>query len=223
MSENSEKFPTSKLQERYGITRSAIYSRLDALHIKPARQGKGNKTYITSDQLQLMDDLNAHMKGGGKIEEFVQQCITDGRIVVLEKPAEESTISETAIVRHTETQTTASQHQETDLATTKKTAINPEARRQNKIENLQAQKGERVRFSDIQEVNERAQKRAFDKAVAEEELVLIYEATEEFAPELKEQLEQHRAACRQARKKRMEAYDVNDFLSQAIQMTGIKF
>ena len=40
------------------------------------------------------------------------------------------------------------------------------------IENLQAQKGQRVRAEDIQEVHEHAQKRAFTKAVAEETLLL---------------------------------------------------
>lgn len=223
MSENFEKFPTSKLQERYGTARSAIYSRLNALRIKPARQDKGNKTYITNDQLQLMDDLNAHMKDGGKIEEFVQQCITDGRIVVLEKPAVEPT-TETAIVRQTETQMTASQHQVEAQATTFETEISPEANIQDKIENLQVQKRKRVRLKDIQEVNEHAQRRAFSKAVTEETLTMFYEATEEFTiPGLKEQLEQHRAACRQARVKGMAAYDVNDFLSEAFQIIGINF
>lgn len=219
MSENSQKFPTSKLQERYGTARSRIYSRLDALHIKPARQGKGNKTYITSDQLQLMDELHAHLKAGGKIDEFVQQCQASGRIVIPEKPKEKPS-TETAIVHQAEVQMTASQHQ----AEAHETTSSSETNIQDQIENLEVQKRKRVRLKDIQEVNEHAQRRAFDKAATEEMLTMYYSATEEFTiPGLKEQLEQHRAECKQAKKKGMAAYEVKDFLSEAFQMAGINF
>ena len=212
---------TTQLQKRYGITKATVYRMLRALSIKPMR--KGNKSYLTADQLQLADDLNAYMKSSGTMEEFVQQCQASGKIVALEKPALVEPTTETAIVHHNEVQITALQHQEAAQATTKETALNSRATRQDKIENLQVQKRKQTRLKDIQEVNERAQKRAFDKAMLEEELLLIYEATEEFGPELKEQLAQHRAACNQARVKAMAAYDVDDFLSEAIQMTGIKF
>lgn len=140
-------FPTNKLLEKYGIVRSVLYGRLKALNIKPIRQGK--RTYITDDQLQLMDDLHAHLKSGRTKEEFVQQCQASGRIVVLEKPAVESAIS-TAIVHKNEIQMTASQHQVSAQPTTKETEIGSEASRQNEIENLQVQKRKQVRLKDIQ-------------------------------------------------------------------------
>lgn len=201
MSESTT-FQTNKLPERYGIARSVVYTRLEALRIKPDRLG--NKSYINTDHLALMDDLNAHLKAGGKTEEFVQQCLESGRIA-----------QATAIVAH--------QSHECDTLppsqpTAKKTAIDLEVSRHESVENLQARKGERTQLADIQEVNERAQRRAFSKAVAEETLTLIYEATEEFIPELKEQLEQHREKCRQAKAKRTAAHDVNDFLAKSIKL-----
>lgn len=213
MTENFEndiyKNPTSELPERYGVVRSAIYKRLDDLHIKPTRQG--NKSYINDDQLQLMDDLHAHLEAGGRTEEFVQQRIASGELV----PAKTE-----AIVTQTQAhEMTTSQPQ--SLAATDEILIDPESSGQDMIADLQAQKAEQVQIEDIQEVHERAQQRAFAKAAAEETLTLIYEATEEFTiPGLKEQLEQHRAACRQARAKR--ATSVNDFLSKslAFRMTG---
>ncbi len=53
----------------------------------------------------------------------------------------------------------------------------------------------------------------------EQQLVAIYEATENFTiPGLKEKLEQHRAACKQARKARNRAHNFNDFMSQALKL-----
>ncbi|MUG93684.1 hypothetical protein F7734_15155 [Scytonema sp. UIC 10036] len=64
---------------------------------------------------------------------------------------------------------------------------------------------------DIQEVNEQARNRAFAKTVAEESLVAIYEATENFTPKQKQLLEQHRAECDRARESWNAAYSVNNF------------
>lgn len=200
---------TSELPERYKVVRSVVYKRLEDLHIKPHRQG--NRSYISDEQLQLMDDLHAHLKAEGKTEEFVQQRITSGEIVPVE--------TEALVTQAQAHEVTTSPPQ--SLATTDEILINPESSGQDMIADLQAQKGEKVQLLDIQEVDERAQQRAFAKAAAEETLTLIYEATEEFTiPGIKEQLEQHRAACRQARAKR--ATSVNDFLSKslAFRMTG---
>lgn len=225
MSENQEKgwsntmckIPTAQLQKRYGISRSVAYSRLQALSIKPVREG--GRSYVTAEQLQLADDLNTHMAGGGKMDEFVLMCQASGRIVVLEETA-----TGTAIVPQTQNRVSASQFQGSAATTTEETTIRSEASKQDMIANLQAQKGERVQLEDIQEVHERAQQRAFAKAAAEETLTLIYEATEEFTiPGLKEQLNQHRTDCKQARAKRTGAHNVNDFLSKSLalyRMTG---
>lgn len=194
---------TSELPERYKVVRSVVYKRLEDLHIKPQR--RDNRSYLSDEQLQLMDDLHAHLGNNGKTEEFVQQCIEQGRIV----PDQ----TEALVTQAQAHEMTTSPPQ--SLGTTDEILINPESSGQDMVADLQAQKGEKVQLSDIQEVDERAQQRAFAKAAAEETLTLIYEATEEFTiPGLKEQLEQHRAACRQAKAKR--GTSVNDFLSKTL-------
>jgi DNA-binding transcriptional ArsR family regulator len=50
----------------------------------------------------------------------------------------------------------------------------------------------------------------------EELLVALYEATEDFTPEQKQLLAQHRAECDRARKAREAAHNVNNFLSKAL-------
>lgn len=200
---------TSELLERYKVVRSVIYVRLSDLRIKPQR--RGNRSYISDEQLQLMDDLDAYLKNGGKTDEFVQQCIEQGRIV--------PTQTEALVTQTQAREMTASQPQ--SLATTDEVVIDTEASGQDMIAELQAQKSEKLQNSDIQEVDERAQQRAFAKVVAEETLVTLYEATEGFTiPGMTEELEEHRAACRQTRAKR--TTNVNDFLSKslAFQTTG---
>lgn len=188
--DNIAGIPTIELQNRYGVVRSVIYMRMNALHIKPIRTG--HKSCITDVQLQLMDDLDAHLKNGGKTTEFVHQCIADGKIFFHSKS-----------VQKTPDQMSPE--------------IGFEANGQEKITDLQATKGEQMQSHDIQEVRERAQQRAFAKAVAEETLTLIYEATEDFTiPGLKEQLEQHRVACRQVREKWTADHNINDFLSKSL-------
>lgn len=206
---NSENFLTSELQNKYEVTKSVVSSRLKALQIEPYKQD--NRLYITTAQLQLMDDLHAYLQAGGKIDEFVQQWITTDKTVSPQTEPE----TEMIVVRPEAQTTTPLQTQQEHQAIEE--IASPELTQQEMIENLQAQKGERVSFQDIQEVHERAQQRAFVKATAEETLTLIYEATEEFTiPGLKEQLDKHREACRQARGKRTAAHNVNDFLSKSL-------
>jgi len=71
---------TSDLQKRYDVCKAVIYERLKTLHIKPYKQG--NRSYVSGDQLKLMDDLDAHLKGGGETNDFVQEQIADLTIVV---------------------------------------------------------------------------------------------------------------------------------------------
>jgi len=76
-----DKFLTSELPKRFNVSRSVVHERLKALNIKPYKQD--NKSYISGDQFMLMNELDAHLKGGGEIEEFVQQQIANGNIVTL--------------------------------------------------------------------------------------------------------------------------------------------
>ncbi|MBE9170230.1 hypothetical protein IQ238_22835 [Pleurocapsales cyanobacterium LEGE 06147] len=63
--------PLSQLPSRYGIARSNLYNRLKDLQIEPIKQGK--KAFVNSSQLQLLDQLHAHLQQGGITSEFVKQ------------------------------------------------------------------------------------------------------------------------------------------------------
>ena len=77
-------FLTSNLGKKYQIGKAAISARLKALYINPLKQGKN--FVINAEQLQVMDDLNTHLKAGGRMEEFVQQRIESGEIVPPQEP-----------------------------------------------------------------------------------------------------------------------------------------
>jgi hypothetical protein len=66
-----DSFPVSQLQDRYKIVRSGVYSRLDALKIKPEKQG--NKAFINADQLALLDQLHQHIEIGGSAASFINK------------------------------------------------------------------------------------------------------------------------------------------------------
>ncbi|NKB17142.1 MAG: hypothetical protein HC770_01860 [Pseudanabaena sp. CRU_2_10] len=70
MTTELDSFPVADLQERYSIGRSQVYSRLDALAIKPEKHG--NKAYLNADQLARMDALHEHLRSGGAIADFTQ-------------------------------------------------------------------------------------------------------------------------------------------------------
>jgi len=63
-------FPVAELQNRYSIGKQAVYNRLDALAIKPAKQG--NRSFINSEQLRSLDTLHNHLKNGGTMADFNQ-------------------------------------------------------------------------------------------------------------------------------------------------------
>ncbi|MBW4523258.1 MAG: hypothetical protein KME16_26760 [Scytolyngbya sp. HA4215-MV1] len=59
----------NQLTERYDLVRSAVYSRMEALKIKPERIG--NKSYVNSEQLRLLDDLHQAIQSGRTTAEFL--------------------------------------------------------------------------------------------------------------------------------------------------------
>ncbi len=74
-------FPVAQLPSRYGVARSVVYSRLSALKIEPSK--RKNKAYITNEQLQLLDELNEHLKRkGATVAEF------QARVGLGDKPAQ---------------------------------------------------------------------------------------------------------------------------------------
>lgn len=75
-------FPVSQLQNRYNIVRSAVYTRLEALNIKPEKQG--GRAYVNGEQLKLLDALDDHIEKGGTTAEFVESRADSGQ---LDKPS----------------------------------------------------------------------------------------------------------------------------------------
>lgn len=65
-----DRLPVNQLTERYGLVRSAVYTRLEALGIKPEKIG--NKSYVSAEQLRLLDDLHQFIQRGGNTAEFIE-------------------------------------------------------------------------------------------------------------------------------------------------------
>lgn len=72
-----DSFPVSELQHRYKIVRSAVYTRLEALNIKPEKQR--GRAYVNGDQLKLLDALHDHLDKGGTTSEFVASLADSGQ------------------------------------------------------------------------------------------------------------------------------------------------
>lgn len=66
-----DRLPVNQLTERYGLVRSAVYTRMDALGIKPERIG--NKSYVNADQIRLLDELHEFIQRGGTTAEFQER------------------------------------------------------------------------------------------------------------------------------------------------------
>ena len=152
-----------------------------------------------------MDALNTHLKDGGRTDDFVQQCIADGSIV----PSEP--VTEPTIFQRFQAQMPASLFQVQASSTTEEAVSSFNSERI--IAELEAIVREQVQPDDLQEVHERAQRRAFANIIEEETLTLFYEVTEGFTiPGLKEQLEEYRAVCKQTKSKSL-VHNFSDFLS----------
>lgn len=64
--QDGELIKISTLQGRYGLeSRQAVYDRINGLDIKPVARGK-----ISPQQLELLDKLDKHIRGGGAIADF---------------------------------------------------------------------------------------------------------------------------------------------------------
>ena len=64
--QDTELIKIATLQARYGLeSRQAVYDRINGLDIKPVARGK-----ITPQQLELLDKLDKHIRGGGAIADF---------------------------------------------------------------------------------------------------------------------------------------------------------
>lgn len=70
------------LEKQYGIPRSVLYDRMNALGIK--RTKIGSRAYIDGEALQLLNNLDAHMKAGQPMALFLES---------VEKPSEQTKIA----------------------------------------------------------------------------------------------------------------------------------
>jgi hypothetical protein len=69
MNAEIDPYPVSELQSRYSIGKQAVYNRLEALSIKPYKQG--NRSFITLDQLLWLDQRHSHITAGGTMTDFI--------------------------------------------------------------------------------------------------------------------------------------------------------
>ena len=66
--ELSRKWRMDEVLEILGIKDTTYYKRLTHLNIKPSKDEEG--TYITAEQMQVMEDLNQHIRETGRMRGF---------------------------------------------------------------------------------------------------------------------------------------------------------
>ena len=62
---------TRKLREKYGISQPQVYKRLTHLGIKSHKEN--GEVWLTSDELQMMDNLNIHLQSGQTMNTYRPQ------------------------------------------------------------------------------------------------------------------------------------------------------
>ena len=83
-----DRVPISQLPSRYGIARSALYTRLKDLKIEVQKQGK--KAFVNASQLQQLDALHDHIQKGGTTGEFLKQSSHSGQLSTQDSPGQSS-------------------------------------------------------------------------------------------------------------------------------------
>jgi hypothetical protein len=76
--------PMADLGPRWGVTANTVSRRLAFLGIKPTRQG--NFRFLTADQLNLAEELNAHILSGKPQESFPRPDQPEGGLVARRAP-----------------------------------------------------------------------------------------------------------------------------------------
>jgi hypothetical protein len=90
-----DRVPISQLPSRYGIARSALYTRLKDLKIEPEKQGK--KAFVNAFQLQQLDALHEHIQKGGTTGEFLKQHSCPGQLSTEDSPGQSRTSFRTVL------------------------------------------------------------------------------------------------------------------------------
>jgi hypothetical protein len=86
MESEIDRFPVKSLMERYNITRSVLYNRFKGLGIVPTKFGR--QSYVTGEELALLDQLHDYIQAGGYITGFIREFKIDDETETL--PSEQS-------------------------------------------------------------------------------------------------------------------------------------
>jgi hypothetical protein len=65
-----DRYPVNQLPDRYSLARSAVYKRMQDLGIAPKKVGQ--RSYISAQELNLMDELHRFIHQGGSAAEFIE-------------------------------------------------------------------------------------------------------------------------------------------------------
>jgi len=112
MESEIDRFPVKSLMERYNITRSVLYNRFKGLGIVPTKFGR--QSYVTGEELALLDQLHEYIQAGGYITGFIREFKIEEETEAL--PSEQS-------IEHNGNHTTATQKRNGNQLTTQETVI----------------------------------------------------------------------------------------------------
>lgn len=95
-----DEIPVSTLANRYGIHRSQVYTRLDALkqrdsNLVPVKRGK--KAYITGYMLECLDGMAALVQNGSTTQEAADQVLGKLSSPVVSRPADARHVEESGL------------------------------------------------------------------------------------------------------------------------------
>lgn len=78
-------FSPDEVQSRFGIKKDAYYDRLKFLGIKAAKDSTG-KAFISSNQIEMLDELDGYIKEHGKMEGFINRNLIEGETEAIAAP-----------------------------------------------------------------------------------------------------------------------------------------
>ena len=70
-----DELPVSALPDRYGVARSQIYNRINALGIETIK--RGNKAYVVASQIEQLDQIHVLIQQGQGLEQAAEMIVGD--------------------------------------------------------------------------------------------------------------------------------------------------